>query len=185
MHIEASTSHTIINGFSRTADQDIQSNVWISWIWITFTSGKPGSSRICVLKTFHLPSCRLHGMWSVRLHYCYWQFYCVSIYLQILSWSLSPIKTFLYLELVLQSVAVLKIQRALYQKEDDNRDWRQVILDLPAFWFFFQVKRCFKGCSLNDLWFVLSNRLQMAAIHRSYLLILFFLLQQNTNLNTC
>lgn len=177
MHIEASTIHTIINGFAGTADQDIKSNVWILRIWITFTSGKPGSSRTCILKPFHLPSWRLHVMWSVRLRCCYSQFYCVSIYIQILSCSLSTIKNLLYLELALQTVAVLKTQRGLYQKEHDNRDWRQLILDLPAFWLFLKVKCCFKGCSLNDLWFVLSNRLQMAAIHRSCLLILFFWLQ--------
>lgn len=155
--------------------KDVQSNLWILWIWITVTRGKPGSSKICILKPFLQP-CRLPMMWSLRLH-CYWQLYCVGIYLQIFTFSSSPVKTFLYLQLALQSAAVLNIQRCLYQKEYGNRDSSQVILDPPAFWCFSKVKYCFKGCSFNAFWFVLSDRLHMTAIHRSYLLLLLFWLQ--------
>lgn len=116
-------------------------------------------------------------MCSLRLHY-YRQLYCVGIYVQIFTCSSSPVKTFLYLELALQSAALLNIQRCLYQKVYGNRDSSQVILDPPAFWFFSKVKCYFKGCSLNSLSFVLSDRLHMTAIHQSYLL-LFFLLVTN------
>lgn len=170
VHVEARTFHTIINRFARTWDQRCTKSS-LSWTDLNYLY-KWQAWVFQNSESLPLPLRISYDMVSetvLLLMDC--------CYLQIFTWSSSPANTFLYLTLTLQSATVLNIRRGLYQREYHNRDSSQVILDPPPFWFFSEVKCYFKGCSLNDLWFVLSNKLYMTEIHRNDLLLLFFCLQ--------